>query len=103
MIKLKKLFKKFIAQGKIPHCLFFGAAGCGKTTMARVLANELNYDFYELDATSLKVDDIRKILASHSGVLGKPLIFIDEIHRLSKTQQEVLLIPMENYSAIRKE
>ncbi|MDA3057625.1 replication-associated recombination protein A [Campylobacter sp. VBCF_05 NA6] len=98
--KIVELFKKFIASGKIPHSIFFGAAGCGKTTMARVLASELNYDFYELDATSLKVEDIRKILSAHSGVLAKPLIFIDEIHRLSKTQQEVLLIPMENYEAI---
>ncbi|MBP3223746.1 MAG: replication-associated recombination protein A [Campylobacter sp.] len=98
--KIVELFKKFIASGKIPHSIFFGVAGCGKTTMARVLASELNYDFYELDATSLKVEDIRKILSAHSGVLAKPLIFIDEIHRLSKTQQEVLLIPMENYEAI---
>lgn len=98
--KIVAVFKKFVAAGSIPHSIFFGAAGSGKTTMARVIASELNYDFYELDATSLKVEDIRKILSSHVGSLIKPLIFIDEIHRLSKTQQEVLLIPMENYAAI---
>ena len=98
--KIVAVFKKFVAAGSIPHSIFFGAAGSGKTTMARVIASELNYDFYELDATSLKVEDIRKILSSHAGSLIKPLIFIDEIHRLSKTQQEVLLIPMENYAAI---
>ena len=98
--KIVAVFKKFVAAGSIPHSRFFGAAGSGKTTMARVIASELNYDFYELDATSLKVEDIRKILSSHAGSLIKPLIFIDEIHRLSKTQQEVLLIPMENYAAI---
>ena len=86
--KIVAVFKKFVAAGSIPHSIFFGAAGSGKTTMARVIASELNYDFYELDATSLKVEDIRKILSSHAGSLIKPLIFIDEIHRLSKTQQE---------------
>jgi putative ATPase len=59
-----------------------------------------NYPFYELDATSVKVEEIRKILSNHKNALQKPLIFIDEIHRLSKTQQEVLLLPMENHEAI---
>lgn len=94
------VFAKFVANKTIPHSIFFGSAGCGKTTLARAIANELNYDFYELDATSLKVEEIRKILARHENSLYKPLMFIDEIHRLSKTQQEVLLIPMENYRAI---
>ena len=89
--KIVAVFKKFVAAGSIPHSIFFGAAGSGKTTMARVIASELNYDFYELDATSLKVEDIRKILSSHAGSLIKPLIFIDgnytastrDFHKLS--------------------
>jgi len=56
--------------------------------------------FYELDATSLKVEEFRKIFNQHKNALHKPLIFIDEVHRLSKTQQEVLLLPMENKEAI---
>ena len=95
-----EVFAKFIENKTIPHSIFFGNAGSGKTTLARVIAGELNYDFYELDATSLKVEEIRKILARYENSLYKPLMFIDEIHRLSKTQQEVLLIPMENYRAV---
>jgi putative ATPase len=48
----------------------------------------------------LKVEQFRKIFTTHKGSLMKPLIFVDEVHRLSKTQQEVLLIPMENNEAI---
>ena len=95
-----EVFAKFVKNKTIPHSIFFGNAGSGKTTLARVVASELGYDFYELDATSLKVEEIRKILARYENSLYKPLMFIDEIHRLSKTQQEVLLIPMENYRAI---
>ncbi|MDR3346156.1 MAG: replication-associated recombination protein A [Campylobacteraceae bacterium] len=93
-------FFKLLKSGKMPHCMFFGPPGTGKTTMARVVANALNSPFYELDATSLKVEEFRKIFAQYQGGLIKPLIFVDEVHRLSKTQQEVLLIPMENQSAI---
>lgn len=93
-------FRKLLESSKMPHAMFFGPAGCGKTTLARVVAKSLQSPFYELDATSLKVEEIRKILKNHSNALVKPLIFIDEVHRLSKTQQEVLLLPMENYEAI---
>ncbi|PSM52985.1 recombination factor protein RarA [Campylobacter blaseri] len=91
---------KLIKMGEIPHIMLFGPAGSGKTTLAKVIANELNMDFFELDGSSLKVEDIRKILDRYKGNLIKPLIFIDEVHRLSKTQQEVLLIPMENNGAV---
>lgn len=90
---------KLIKSKEIPHCMFFGPAGSGKTTLAKVIAKEIGMEFYELDGTNLKVDEIRKILDRHKGSLLKPLIFIDEVHRLSKTQQEILLIPMENSEA----
>lgn len=87
-------FKTFIKADKIPHSLFFGPPGCGKTTLAKLIATQKNYEFYSFDASNLKLDEIRKIL-SNSG-LFTPLIFIDEFHRLNKTQQDALLVPIEN-------
>ena len=91
---------KLLKKGTMPHCFFYGPPGTGKTTMAKIIASELDAPYYELDATSLKVEQFRKIFTTHKGALVKPVIFIDEVHRLSKTQQEVLLIPMENNEAI---
>jgi putative ATPase len=93
-------FYKLLQSGSIPHSIFFGPAGVGKTTLAKIVSNTLGLPFYELDATSVKVEEFRKIFANHKNSLQKPLIFIDEVHRLSKTQQEVLLVPMENKEAI---
>ncbi|EAJ5693799.1 replication-associated recombination protein A [Campylobacter fetus] len=95
-----ELFSKFIKSKKIPHSLFFGATGCGKTTMAKIIAKQMNYEFFELDGANLKSEDIRKIISKFETTLYKPLIFIDEFHRLSKTQQETLLIPMEKEKCI---
>ncbi len=91
---------KLIKQKSMPHSFFFGPAGCGKTTVAKIIATELESDFYYLDATSIKVEEIRKILKTHQNSLIKPTVFIDEVHRLSKTQQEVLLLPMERNEAL---
>ncbi|EHZ1937661.1 AAA family ATPase, partial [Campylobacter jejuni] len=95
--ELIEIFKKFTALQKLPHSIFFGTAGSGKTTFARVVAKEFGLDFYEFDGGNFKLEELRKILDNYKNSLYKPLIFIDEIHRLSKTQQEMLLIPMENY------
>ncbi|EAI0016710.1 replication-associated recombination protein A [Campylobacter upsaliensis] len=98
--ELVEVFKKFIAMQKLPHSLFFGVAGSGKTSFARAVAKEFGLDFYEFDGGNFKLEELRKILEIYKNSLYKPLIFIDEIHRLSKTQQEMLLIPMENYRLI---
>ncbi len=100
IISQEKPLYKLIKLGKIPHMLFWGVSGSGKTTLAKICANEINSPFFYMDATNLKVDDIRKNINNYKNSLIKPIIFIDEIHRLSKNQQEVLLIPMEQKSCI---
>ncbi len=94
------LFRNFIKGNYFPHALLFGAPGCGKTTISRLIAKELDRDFYEFNATSIKVEELRKTINSYRGKLTQPLIFIDEIHRLSKTQQEVLLPFMESGDSV---
>ena len=92
--------RKLIEADALPHSFFSGPPGCGKTTLSRVIATELDRPFYEMNATTLKIDDLRKIFKEHAHALQKPLIFIDEVHRLSKNQQEVLLPFMENNAAL---
>jgi putative ATPase len=100
LIAPNRALYKLIKKGAIPHSFFYGPPGSGKTTLAKIIALELDSPFYEMDATNLKVEQIRKILTQYQNSLIKPIIFIDEVHRLSKTQQEVLLIPMESNRAI---
>ncbi len=87
-------------KGSLGHSFFFGPAGVGKTSLARIIASVMDMPFYEMNATSLKIEELRKIFAQYKNALQKPLIFIDEVHRLSKTQQEVLLPVMENNSVL---
>ncbi|MDK9693696.1 MAG: replication-associated recombination protein A [Sulfurimonas sp.] len=82
------------------HSFFFGPSGCGKTSLARIIATTMKLPFYEFNATSIKIEDLRKIFDRYKNTLEKPLIFIDEVHRLAKNQQEVLLPIMENNSAL---
>ncbi len=100
LLSKDKPLYKLLKKGELFHTIFYGPPGCGKTTLAKICANLSNSSFYYLDATNLKVEDIRKILQKHKNTLIKPLIFIDEIHRLSKNQQEVLLLPMEKKECI---
>jgi len=78
------------------HSFFYGSAGCGKTSLARIVAKTLAMPFYEFNATSIKIEQLRKIFEQYRNALERPLIFIDEVHRLAKNQQEVLLPVMEN-------
>jgi putative ATPase len=87
-------------KGSLGHSFFYGPAGCGKTSISRVIANIMDLPFYEFNATSIKVEDLRKVFKQHQNALQKPLIFIDEVHRLSKNQQEVLLPIMERNEAL---
>ena len=76
------VFRKFLKNNFFPHTLLFGPAGCGKTTIARVIAKELGKDFFEFNATSIKIDEIRKTIKLYEKALFKPVVFIDEVHRL---------------------
>ncbi|NEW61496.1 replication-associated recombination protein A [Sulfurovum sp. bin170] len=89
-----------IERDALLHSFLYGPPGTGKTTLARVIAKKLKRPFYELNATTIKIDELRKIFKTYQNALEKPLIFIDEVHRLSKNQQEVLLPFMENNSAL---
>lgn len=79
--------------------ILWGSPGCGKTTLARLIANQVNANFVELSAVSSGIKDIKETVerANESLHYGqKTILFIDEIHRYSKTQQDVLLPYLEN-------
>ena len=89
-----------IKQGIIPSLILWGPPGIGKTTLANIIANESNRPFYSLSAINSGVKDIRDIIdkAKKSGGLfttKNPILFIDEIHRFSKSQQDSLLGAVE--------
>jgi len=94
------VLRKLIEKGVAFHAFFYGPPGCGKTSLARIIAARTDAPFYDMNATSLKIDEVRKVFKTHAQSLQKPLLFIDEVHRLSKTQQEVLLPHMERFDAI---
>lgn len=100
IIAPNKSLYKLILKKEIPHLFFYGKPGTGKTSLAKIIAKIINTDYYYFNATTIKVEDLRKVFDRYKNALIKPLIFIDEVHRLSKNQQEVLLPIMENYQAI---
>ena len=100
IIGKEKALYKLINKKEIPHLFFYGKPGTGKTTLSQIIAKQSGLDFYYFNATSLKIEQLRDVFKRYNGALIKPLIFIDEVHRLSKNQQEVLLPIMEDYSAI---
>ena len=92
--------RRLCENGALGHSFFYGTPGSGKTSLARVIATVMQLPFYEFNATSLKVEQLRKIFDQYENALQRPLIFIDEVHRLAKNQQEVLLPVMEKNSIL---
>ncbi len=85
-----------IEQKHIFSFVLWGTPGVGKTTLARIYANAINADFYELSAVSAGKEDIRKIVKEPRNENRPCLLFLDEIHRFNKAQQDFLLPFVEN-------
>ncbi|MFT5821666.1 MAG: putative ATPase [Crocinitomix sp.] len=91
--------RKAIESGHIPSMIFWGPPGVGKTTLAQIIANTVDRPFHSLSAINSGVKDIREIIAKvgNQGLFGaqNAILFIDEIHRFSKSQQDSLLGAVE--------
>lgn len=84
-----------IEQGLIRSMIFWGPPGCGKTTLAKIIASSVEADFHYLSAVSAKKEDIRTLVESHDPS-RRTILFLDEIHRFSKSQQDYLLPYVES-------
>lgn len=93
------LFRRFMASGAVPSFILWGPPGVGKTTLAKIIANTLDRQFYTLSAVSSGVKDVREVIAQARSDRffdgPSPFLFIDEIHRFSKSQQDSLLGAVE--------
>ena len=93
------VLRRAIDSGVLPSLILWGPPGVGKTTLANIIANSLNRPFYSLSAINSGVKDIRDVIdkAKSQAFFGtnNPILFIDEIHRFSKSQQDSLLGAVE--------
>jgi len=95
-----KFLRRLLALKSATSLILYGPPGTGKTTLAQIIAKSVGANFVQLNATSSGVTDMRKVIESAKEEARKnskrTLLFIDEIHRLNKGQQDVLLPPVEN-------
>lgn len=93
------ILRRMIESGRVPSFLLWGPPGVGKTTLAQIVANSLDIPFYTLSAINSGVKDVREVIdqakKSQFFSTNSPILFIDEIHRFSKSQQDSLLNAVE--------
>lgn len=96
------VIRRMIDSGRISSFILWGPPGVGKTTLAKIVANTLNVPFFTLSAVTSGVKDVREVIerakqkSLFSSAAASPILFIDEIHRFSKSQQDSLLGAVEN-------
>lgn len=102
------VLRNMIAGGNLSSFILWGPPGVGKTSLARIVANSLDREFYTLSAVSSGVKDVREVIdkakADKSSMFGSgkgaPILFIDEIHRFNKAQQDALLGAVEDGTVV---
>lgn len=94
-----KVLRQLIESGNIPSIIFWGPPGVGKTSLARFIAEQIHLPFYQLSAIDSGVKEVRRVI-EEAEEKGKSILFIDEIHRFNKAQQDALLGAVERGSII---
>ena len=99
-----KLLYRTIKADRLSSIILFGPPGCGKTSLAKVISETTKYKFYKINAVTAGVSDIKRVVEETRNYMmnptGKSLLFIDEIHRFNKLQQDALLPYVENGTII---
>lgn len=99
-----KILYRTIKADRLSSIILFGPPGCGKTSLARVISNTTKYKFYKINAVTAGVADIKKVIEETKNFMlnpiGRSILFIDEIHRFNKLQQDALLPFVENGTII---
>lgn len=99
-----KVLYRTIKADRLSSIILFGPPGCGKTSLARVISETTKYKFYKINAVTAGVADIKRVIEETKNFMlnpaGKSILFIDEIHRFNKLQQDALLPYVENGTII---
>ena len=99
-----KILYRTIKADRLSSIILFGPPGCGKTSLARVISETTKYKFYKINAVTSGVAEIKKVIEETKNYMlnptGKSILFIDEIHRFNKLQQDALLPYVENGTII---